>query len=67
MRQLLSSFAFNFNLCPYNEAMRLIAQTQTLEAQLPELEAREVGPGTYCSPRHLTHGGPSYLELNGIL
>jgi hypothetical protein len=51
MRQMLSSFALNSNLSPYKKAMRLIAQTQVLEAQLPALEAREVGgPGTYCSP-----------------
>jgi len=27
----------------------------------------EAGPGRYCSPRHPTHSGPSFLELNGIL
>jgi len=34
---------------------------------LAEEAVKEVGPGVYCSPRHLTHFEPSSLELKGTL
>ena len=30
-------------------------------------KAAQIGPGTYCPPRHPTHLEPSFLESDGIL
>ena len=48
---LLSRFAFNFNLRHYTMVDRGDVVT--------------AGPGIYCSPRHPTHFQPSFLESNG--
>jgi len=32
----------------------------------PYVLAPVIGPGRYCSPRHLTHFKPSFLDVNGI-